>query len=140
MLQALYKSRNKKGFTLMEMLIVVAIIAILVAIAIPTFSSSLTKAKQATDKANVRNAIALATISYLADGESGDFYFKADGTLGNLESGKTEAPNDAYALQADYETGIIPKMEPKGTTGQAIKVTVTSNGDVAVSPIDRATK
>ena len=38
----LKKFTNKKGFTLMEMLIVVAIIAILVAIAIPTFSGSLT--------------------------------------------------------------------------------------------------
>ena len=31
--------KNRKGFTLMEMLIVVAIIAILVIIAIPTFNS-----------------------------------------------------------------------------------------------------
>ena len=37
----LKKFTNKKGFTLMEMLIVVAIIAILVAIAIPTFSGTL---------------------------------------------------------------------------------------------------
>ena len=33
----LKKLNNKKGFTLMEMLIVVAIIAVLVAIAIPVF-------------------------------------------------------------------------------------------------------
>ena len=33
--------KNRKGFTLMEMLIVVAIIAILVIIAIPTFNLSL---------------------------------------------------------------------------------------------------
>ena len=36
--------KNEKGFTLMEMLIVVAIIAVLIAIAIPTFTASLNKA------------------------------------------------------------------------------------------------
>lgn len=39
--------KNKKGFTLMEMLIVVAIIAVLVAIAIPVLSNNLHKAKVA---------------------------------------------------------------------------------------------
>ena len=50
----LKKLTNKKGFTLMEMLIVVAIIAVLVAIAIPTFNGALTKSKEAADVANVR--------------------------------------------------------------------------------------
>lgn len=50
----LKKLQNKKGFTLMEMLIVVAIIAMLVAIAIPVFNGALTKSKEAADVANVR--------------------------------------------------------------------------------------
>ena len=50
----LKKLQNKKGFTLMEMLIVVAIIAVLVAIAIPVFNGALTKPKEAADVANVR--------------------------------------------------------------------------------------
>lgn len=50
----LKKLNNKKGFTLMEMLIVVAIIAVLVAIAIPVFNGALTKSKEAADVANIR--------------------------------------------------------------------------------------
>ena len=51
-------TKNKKGFTLAELLIVVAIIAVLVAISIPIFSSQLEKSREATDLANVRSAYA----------------------------------------------------------------------------------
>lgn len=61
------KLRSKKGFTLMEMLIVVAIIAILIAIAIPTFASQLEKANQATDAANIRAAYAEAVVGAIDD-------------------------------------------------------------------------
>ena len=46
--------KNTKGFTLPELLIVVAIIAVLVAISIPVFTSQLHKAIVAADWANVR--------------------------------------------------------------------------------------
>lgn len=61
----LKKLTNKKGFTLMEMLIVVAIIAILVAIAIPTMSNQLEKAREATDAANIRADYAEIMVEYL---------------------------------------------------------------------------
>lgn len=50
--------KNNKGFTLAELLIVVAIIAVLVAISIPIFTSQLEKAREATDAANLRAAYA----------------------------------------------------------------------------------
>lgn len=59
------KKRNQKGFTIMEILIVVAIIAILVAIAIPTFNSALTKSKEAADVANLRAAYAEVMMAYM---------------------------------------------------------------------------
>lgn len=46
--------RNKKGFTLVEMLVVIAIIAILVAIIIPVITTATKKAKASTDAANLR--------------------------------------------------------------------------------------
>ena len=42
----------------MELLIAVAIIAILVAVAIPIFTSQIEKSREATDAANIRNAYA----------------------------------------------------------------------------------
>ena len=61
------KKMNKKGFTLAELLIVVAIIAVLVAISIPIFSAQLEKAKEATDMANIRSAYAEVIANYLDD-------------------------------------------------------------------------
>lgn len=58
---------SKKGFTLVELIIVVAVIALLAAVLIPTFSSLITKANQAKDEALVSNfnkAIALSTEKY----------------------------------------------------------------------------
>ncbi len=52
------KLQNKKGFTMAELLIVVAIIAVLVAISIPVFKGQLDKSKLATATANVRSAYA----------------------------------------------------------------------------------
>lgn len=46
---------NKKGFTLIEMLVVIAIIAVLVAIIIPTISSATVKAEAAANAANLRS-------------------------------------------------------------------------------------
>ena len=62
------KKMNKKGFTLAELLIVVAIIAVLVAIAIPVFTSQLEKSKQATDAANIRAAYAEAAVKTIEAG------------------------------------------------------------------------
>ena len=60
------KLSSKKGFTLAELLIVVAIIAVLVAISIPIFTSQLEKAKEATDEANLRSAYAECSASCLS--------------------------------------------------------------------------
>lgn len=65
------RENGKKGFTLAELLIVVAIIAVLVAISIPIFSAQLEKSREATDEANIRSAYAEVSADMLTN-ESSD--------------------------------------------------------------------
>ena len=59
------KKKLHKGFTLAELLIVVAIIAVVVAISIPIFTSQLKKARFAVNQANARSAMSAAITCFL---------------------------------------------------------------------------
>ena len=65
MFKLMHKKLNKKGFTLAELLIVVAIIAILVAIAIPIFTQAMVRAQIRTNDANIRSTKAAAITEIL---------------------------------------------------------------------------
>ncbi len=64
------KLKKQGGFTMVELLIVVAIIAILVAVSIPMMNQALERSRHAVDQANVRDAISLASVEYLSNPES----------------------------------------------------------------------
>ena len=93
----LKKLQNKKGFTLMEMLIVVAIIAVLVAIAIPVFNGALTKSKEAADVANVRATYAAILTENKTAPDSKDNFLKGpdNGTAIVLNYGDDKLAYDA---------------------------------------------
>ena len=58
----------KAGFTMAELLVVVAIIAVLVAVAIPVFSGQLEKSREATDAANIRSQYAELMVGAITNG------------------------------------------------------------------------
>ena len=123
------KKMNKKGFTLAELLIVVAIIAVLVAIAIPVFSAQLDKARAATDLANIRSGYAAAVSGFL----TGDYaanetvYLNVDGTV-SKGSGTYQCKGDATNADKDATIGSIDADGIGWTKGNSISYTFDVNG------------
>lgn len=90
MMKLMNKKLTKKGFTLAELLIVVAILAILVAVSIPIFTSKLHDAKDSTDMANERAAKAAAIAAYMnTDEASGNGTYYYDAENGTVKAAKT---------------------------------------------------
>ena len=114
------KANNKKGFTLAELLIVVAIIGILVAVSMPILTNQLNKSKEATDDANLRAAKAAA----VAEALDVDSKLKKDGATAyyyNIETGKIV---DSSRKPADY--GVYGAHT-------VIKVVINADGTVNVN-------
>lgn len=86
----------KHGFTLAELLIVVAVIAVLVAVSVPILTSRLEKSRESTDMANMRSAKAEAVVMMLENGDlSGTTrFFAAD--RGILVTSDNRAVVDPY--------------------------------------------
>ena len=122
------KKMNKKGFTLAELLIVVAIIAVLVAISIPIFSAQLEKAKEATDMANIRSAYAEVVAAYLGDSKNHEISV-------TLKSDKDDYVSDKSAEIAGVK---YEDILGKGPTSSCM-VEVTENGTVTIGGITATT-
>lgn len=128
----MFKKLNKKGFTLAELLVVVAIIGVLVAISIPIFTSQLEKAREATDLANIRSAYAECSTAVLTstDGENGVKFTAAAGTTPASASKEVKLTQKQTKWQtADAETNEIAgkKISELPDSG-TVTVTVSGNG------------
>ncbi|HBM48489.1 MAG TPA: pilus assembly protein PilA [Lachnoclostridium sp.] len=131
---------NKKGFTLAELLVVVAIVGILVAISIPVFTSQLAKARKATNQANMRAAKAAAVAQYLTDNEDGKeaVYYDYDlekgiATKGTADSTLTAtAIEDAVSDKRYTAIQVSVKAADISTDGNTGNTTVESEGDVVI--------
>ena len=102
---------NRKGFTLIELLIVVVIIGILAAIAIPKFAATKDKAKLASVKTDLRNAMT-AEEAYFSDyatyGSLAQLGTASNFTLSSGNTGTVTAATNGYTANfnnASISTG-----------------------------------
>ena len=101
---------NRQGFTLVELLTVIAIIAILVSILVPAVQAVRAAARQTQCRSNVKHQ-AMAINTYLA--EKGRFPMGAKGTM---PAPTYDAANADHAAQgAAWSAYILPFIEEKGT-------------------------
>ena len=103
---------NKKGFTLIEMLVVIAIIAVLVSIIIPTVSSATQKAAGAANAANLRAVYAELQTDILSKTPNSEGYITiaADGT----PSVNSTAPLSAAAGACGADKAMNLKTDANG--------------------------
>ena len=93
--------RSIRGFTLAELLIVVAIIAVLAAIAIPVFTKQLERSRESVDFANMRSAYAEVMTAGISE-DAGSPLKKADGTY--------QAEITLKQKHEDWQTGGVKNM------------------------------
>lgn len=125
---------NKKGFTLAELLVVVAIVGILVAISIPVFTAQLSKARLATNQANMRAAKAAAVAAYLTDGEENEVVYDYDIVSGEVSKVTGDNTQDTNAEKdLDSKAGTNPVTGETKYTKFSVKVAASADGGSAVT-------
>ena len=131
--------KDQKGFTLAELLIVVAIIAVLVAISIPIFTSQLEKSREAVDMANLRAAYAAGTAAYLENDTFTGGYYCNDGSFANANTnaikGKGTGTDGSGGAETTVSVGGSTYTRTENVSSKYVKVTVTS-GVISVAFAD----
>jgi type IV pilus assembly protein PilE len=116
-----------RGFTLLELMIVVAVIALLVAVALPSYQEQIRKSKRAEAKAALLKAAQFEERFYTSWGEGGQAKYSSDlgllfgiGTGTQVRSGE-DPRQGSYDLRIDpdpvsnrYEDGFKLTATPRG--------------------------
>lgn len=127
------KRLGNKGFSLVELIVVIAIMAVLVGVLAPTLIKNVEKSRESTDMQNLdslRGSVVTALSTEKVASETGTGYTFTYDATGKLS---TECKT---AMKAELEEALPKGVVMKSTAGKSGTVTVTiNNGSVSVSVI-----
>ncbi|MDD6195715.1 MAG: prepilin-type N-terminal cleavage/methylation domain-containing protein [[Clostridium] aminophilum] len=139
--------RERKGFTLAELLIVVAIIGVLVAIAIPIFTAQLEKSRDAVSAANARAAYAEAAVAKLNQETVGRAEYNEPAKTVTVNDVVVKGENDNGAFYGSGKSIELPftiddddaKKLDKAPAGGKVDITFTwSDTDVCTATVSES--
>lgn len=102
----LKRINNKKGFTLVELVVVIAILGILSAIAVPKFTASRLNAERAAVEANLRTIESALTMYEAQNGSLSGVNEINDLVGKTLQSVPAGPGNAIYSIGPDEENGV----------------------------------
>lgn len=135
--------KSKKGFTLVELMIVVVIMAILVAVAVPIYSAVTTNARKKTCVANQREIVSQLNGYYMGNttgtpdstsAGSITLTTNADGDGLAATNGYATTGTPGFATQADFAK-LFQKLPYCPTKNGVITITVTAGDENSTSTV-----
>lgn len=126
---------NNKGFSLVELIIVIAIMAVLIGVLAPQYLKYVERSRSATDQDNV-TAIVSAIQVYGADPDATLAVANGDTVTLNRTSGTITTDTNGAIAQALTDAGVtLPALTNKQTwTSVTIVVSINPNGTIQVTP------
>jgi type IV pilus assembly protein PilA len=119
--------REERGFTLIEIMIVILIIAILAAIAIPSFLGKRDRADDVDAKANARNLVTYMDSCYMSKEDYTKCSTQADSEANDLNWGAS--PGQVRVTTTSKTTYELEAVSGAATSGVNHTFTVTRSGN-----------
>ncbi len=123
------KKNNRKGFTIVELVIVIAVIAILATVLVPTFGNVIADAKNTALVQEIKNEHTNYTMKYATeDNYEEEVYIEIDGKYYHFVNGTIE-----MVLGADGKPTDAPKAYDAVPAGETVYHASTDVADTATA-------